>query len=220
MIKAVLFDLDGTLVNSLSDLAISTNYALGQLGFPLHELEEFKYFIGDGIPKLIERALPQDKRDGDTKKLCLDLFMGYYREHYVDTTYAYDGINGLLSDLKTSGMKLVVISNKAREMVEKIALKLFDGTFDVVEGKQEGYPAKPDPALTLKVISELGVAPNECVLVGDSGMDMAAAVNAGAVPLGVLWGFRDRAELMENGAEYIADTPSKIAEIISNINVI
>lgn len=218
MIKAVLFDLDGTLANSLSDLADSTNYALSEMGFPTHEREEYKYLVGDGIPKLIERALPVGEKTEENKKKCLDIFMERYKEHYHDKTVAYDGIPDMLSELKEGGLKIAVISNKAEEMAVKVVEKLFGGMFDVVAGKREGFPTKPDPALTLEVIRQLGVKPQECVLVGDSGMDMAAAVNAGAAPVGVLWGFRLEDELIKNGAEYTIKSPAEIPEIIRKIN--
>lgn len=218
MIKAVLFDLDGTLANSLSDLADSTNYALSEMGFPTHEREEYKYLVGDGIPKLIERALPVGEKTEENKKKCFDIFMERYKEHYHDKTVAYDGIPDMLSELKEGGLKIAVISNKAEEMAVKVVEKLFGGMFDVVAGKREGFPTKPDPALTLEVIRQLGVKPQECVLVGDSGMDMAAAVNAGAAPVGVLWGFRLEDELIKNGARYIVKSPAEIPEIIRRLN--
>ena len=183
MIKAVLFDLDGTLANSLEDLADSTNYALSVLGFPPHDICEYKYFVGDGIPKLIERALPDDKKAPEMQKKCLDIFMEHYREHYHDKTRAYDGIKELLDFIKKSGLKTAVISNKAQEMAEKVVSKLFGNAFDAVAGKREGYPAKPNPSLTLEVVKEIGLTPDLCALVGDSGMDMAAAVNGGLLPI-------------------------------------
>lgn len=217
MIKAVLFDLDGTLVNSLTDLADSTNFALQSLGFPTHETEKYKYFVGDGIPKLIERALPEGKKNEENKRACLELFMARYREHYFDKTDAYDGIKNLLSALRSRGFKIAVISNKAQEMAEKVVNKVFGDIFDVVAGKREGYKTKPDPALTLEVVKELGATPDTCVLIGDSGMDMAAAVNAKITGIGVLWGFRDKEELIKNGANYIAQTPAQISVIIKEI---
>ncbi len=220
MIKAVLFDLDGTLVNSLEDLANSTNYALEKFGFPTHETEKFKYFVGDGMPKLIERVLPEDKRDTKTHSLVLECFMNHYREHYVDKTAAYNGINELINSLKEKGLKIAVISNKAQEMAVTVANKLFGDVFDIVCGKQEGYPAKPDPALTLKVINDLGVTPNECVFIGDSGMDMAVAKNAKCHSIGVLWGFRTMEELGDYGADYIVHMPFEILQIIGEINEI
>ena len=217
MIKAVLFDLDGTLVNSLNDLADSTNFALESLGFPTHETEKYRYFVGDGIPKLIERALPEGEKTEENKNKCLELFMARYREHYFDKTDAYDGIKDLLSGLKKQGLKIAVISNKAQEMAQKVVDKVFGNMFDAVAGKREGYKTKPDPALTLEVVKELGVTPDNCVLIGDSGMDMAAAVNAKVTGIGVLWGFRDREELLSNGAKFIAGKPSQILDIIKGI---
>ena len=218
MIKAVLFDLDGTLANSIEDLADSTEKALEKLGFPGHTLAEYKYFVGDGIPKLIERALPESGRDKKTLNTCLGLFMEDYRVHYHDKTKAYDGVREMLADLKKSGLKLAVISNKAQEMAEKVVTNLFGDIFDFVAGKREGYKTKPDPALTLLVIHSLGVAPAECILAGDSGMDMAAAVNAGALPVGVLWGFRTSEELQKNGAKYLFSAPAEITELIGKLN--
>ena len=218
MIKAVLFDLDGTLANSLEDLADSTNYALSVLGFPPHDICEYKYFVGDGIPKLIERALPDDNKAPEMQKKCLDIFMEHYREHYHDKTRAYDGIKELLDFIKKSGLKTAVISNKAQEMAEKVVSKLFGNAFDAVAGKREGYPAKPNPSLTLEVVKEIGLTPDLCALVGDSGMDMAAAVNGGLLPIGVLWGFRTKKELLKNGAQYTVSAPKQIIDIITELN--
>ena len=218
MIKAVLFDLDGTLANSIEDLADSTDKALKSLGFSGHTLAEYKYFVGDGIPKLIERALPENNRDEKTLNACLELFMADYRVHYHDKTRAYEGVREMLADLKKSGLKLAVISNKAQEMAEKVVTNLFGDIFDCVAGKREGYKTKPDPALTLFVINSLGVTPAECILAGDSGMDMAAAVNAGALPVGVLWGFRTAEELQKNGAKYLFSTPAEITELAERLN--
>lgn len=218
MIKAVLFDLDGTLVDSIEDLADSTDKALKSLGFSGHTLAEYKYFVGDGIPKLIERALPENRRDEKTVGTCLELFMADYRVHYHDKTRAYKGVSEMLTYLKQNGLKLAVISNKAQEMAEKVVANLFGDIFDCVAGKREGYKTKPDPALTLLVIHSLGVTPAECILAGDSGMDMAAAVNAGALPVGVLWGFRTAEELQKNGAEYLFSTPAEITELVGRLN--
>ena len=120
--------------------------------------------------------------------------------------------------MKSGGLKLAVISNKAQEMAEKVASTLFGDIFDLVAGKREGYKTKPDPALTLFVMDSLGVSPSECALAGDSGMDMAAAVNAGALPIGVLWGFRTAEELQKNGAEYLFSSPAEITDLIGKLN--
>lgn len=218
MIKAVLFDLDGTLVNSLEDLADSTNYALNIFGFDIHETEKFKYFVGDGMPKLIERALPCENRDEDTKNRVLKTFLNYYNEHFTDKTTVYNGVSELLAELKAMDLKLAVISNKRHDMTLKVVEKLFPDTFDTVFGKKDGYPTKPDPELTLILMNELGVEPYECVLIGDSGMDAKAAVNAGCIGIGVLWGFRGEEELKANGARYIVNKPYEITEIIKGLN--
>lgn len=218
MIKAVLFDLDGTLVNSLYDLADSTNYTLTQMGFPTHETERYKYFVGDGIPKLIERTLPVSERNEKTKAEALKIFMDYYRQHYVDKTVPYKGIKELLSNLKAEGLKLAVVSNKAQEMALTVTSKLLGDEFSIVCGKQEGYPAKPDPTLTLKVIADLNVEPQSCVFIGDSGMDMLVAKNAGCTAVGVLWGFREETELLSNGANYTVKNPLEILTVVKELN--
>lgn len=218
MIKAVLFDLDGTLVNSLEDLAVSTNYALKKFGFSIHETEKYKYFVGDGMLKLIERVLPENNRDDDTIKKVFEVFWNYYAEHYLDNTLAYDGIHNLIKNLKQLGLKVAVISNKADQMAKIVTDKIFGDIFDFVTGKREGYPTKPDPTLTLEVIEELGFKPDECVFVGDSGMDMATAKNSGCVAFGVLWGFRKSDELLKNGADYLLQSPNEILKTVEEIN--
>ncbi len=217
MIKAVLFDLDGTLVNSLKDLAVSTNFALKKFGFPVHETEKYKYFVGDGMLKLIERVLPENNREEDTVKKVFEVFWNHYAEHYLDNTLAYDGIHNLIDDFKNKGLKVAVISNKADQMAKIVTDKIFGDIFDFVTGKREGYPTKPDPTLTLEVIKELGVEPNECVFVGDSGMDMATAKNSGCVAFGVLWGFRTADELLKNGADYLLQSPNEILKTVEEI---
>ena len=219
-IKAVLFDLDGTLVNSLADLADSVNFTLQEFGFATHENEKFKYFIGDGMQKLIERVLPDDKKDNDSIKQVLSAFMCRYREHFADKTVAYDGIYELVNSLDKMNLKLAIVSNKAQDMAVEVTNKVLSGlNFDIICGKREGYPTKPDPTLTLEIINELGVKPSECIFIGDSGMDMAVAKNAKVIGIGVLWGFRTEAELLENGADYIVNNPNEIAEIIKDINL-
>ncbi len=218
MIKAVIFDLDGTLVNSLNDLAISTNYALKQHGFKPHPVDAYKYFVGDGMAKLIERTIPKDSLNDQIFKSVFECFMAYYRENFLANTVAYDGINDLLGELLNMGLKLAVVSNKADGMAQKVVYEIFgDKIFDFVVGKREGCPTKPNPASTLEVIEKMGIKPEECVFVGDSGMDMLTAVNAGCYPLGVLWGFRTADELSKNGAKALAKSPKEIVEIIKGI---
>ena len=214
MIKAVIFDLDGTLVDSLGDLCDSTNFALRKFGFPEHEREKFNYFVGDGMPKLIERAIPKESFNEQIHKKVLSAFMDRYREHYLDKTAPYEFIPEAIEQLFSAGIKIAVVSNKVDEMTQKIVSKFFCGKVSFVSGKREDFPLKPNPASTLDIIRKLGVAPCECAFVGDSGMDMLTAKNAGCIAVGVLWGFRTREELLENGAEYLLENPSEIAPLI------
>ena len=217
MIKAVLFDLDGTLVNSLEDLAVSANFALQIYGYPIHETEKYKYFIGDGLLKLVERTLPEEDRSKDNINKLFQTVWKHYSENYVVNTVAYNGIAELLAELKQKGYKLAVVTNKPHEMAVNIVKALLGDAFDIICGKLENYPPKPDPALTLKTMNDLGVNPDECVFVGDSGMDAANAVNAGCIGIGVLWGFRTKEELLHSGADYIVNNPFEILEILDKI---
>lgn len=218
MIKAVLFDLDGTLVNSLCDLANSVNFALQKFGFPPHEIEKYKYFVGDGMKTLIKRALPEDNGDKNTQSAVFSAFFEHYKHHFADETVVYNGIEELLCALKEEGTKIAVVSNKAQVMCDAVVEKFFGNTFNVICGKREGYPTKPDPALTLHIIEYLGIKPEECLFVGDSGMDMAVAANSGSIGVGVLWGFRAKEELTQNGARYIIESPSQLLKIIGEMN--
>ena len=217
MYKAVIFDLDGTLVNSLMDLAVATNYALEQHGFNTYPLDDYKYLIGDGMAKLIERAIPSKALTEETFKSVFKAFMDYYREHCLVHTYLYEGIENAINTLKDMGLKLAVVSNKADDMTNLIVKEYFGDSFKLVAGKREGIPVKPDPTLTLMIIDELGIKPHECIFVGDSGMDCLNAVNSGCYPLGVLWGFRKREELLENGAKSLINHPNEIVPFVKQL---
>lgn len=219
MIKAVLFDLDGTLANSLIDLAAATNQALVKFGYPEREVDNFRYYAGDGIPKMIERALPEDARTSEIiDKVKADYFV-YYNEHYNDSTCTYNGVPQLLDALESMGITMAVVTNKAQAFAEKVINKLFgDKYFSLVFGQRDGVPNKPDPTLTLMAMKELGVNPEECIFLGDSGMDVATGVNSGAYPVGELWGFRDEQELKENGAKRIILNPLELIDIIEELN--
>ena len=217
MIKAVLFDLDGTLVNSLADLANAVNFALAAFGFKPHEIEEFKYFVGDGIPMMIKRALPENNRDFDTVEKVKKVFFERYSAHFSDNTVVYDGVRELLSALKQGGIKIAVVTNKAQEMADKVVFGACGDVFDIVFGKREGIPSKPDPAAAIMVMEKLGVKPNECIFIGDSGVDVLTGVNSGAVPVGELWGYREEEELLNGGAKYIIKKPEELLCIIDEI---
>lgn len=212
-IKAVIFDLDGTLLNTLDDLADAGNYTLAKLGYPLHKVCEYKYFVGNGIPKLIERMLPANVGD-DIKKQALGIFMEHYAMHSEDKTSAYSGISELLTGLKQRKLKLGVLTNKADSIAVSVVEKYFCGMFDVVHGLSDNVLPKPDTKLALQIAAQLGVRAEEVFYVGDSGVDMQTAVNAGFTPCGVLWGFRTRDELLENGSKFIVEQPVDILELI------
>ena len=218
MIKAVLFDLDGTLVNSLSDLANAVNFALGAFGFKPHETEEFKYFVGDGIPMMIKRALPENSRDFDTVEKVKKVFFEHYSVHFADNTLPYDGVKELISALKQREIKIAVVTNKAQEMADKVVFGAYGDVFDIVFGKREGIPSKPDPAAAITVMNDLGVKPEECIFIGDSGVDVLTGVNSGAVPVGELWGYREEEELLNGGAKYIIKKPEELLGIIDEID--
>lgn len=218
MIKAVLFDLDGTLANSLLDLANATNYAIGKFGFLPQDTESYKYFAGDGMPKMIERALPQSDSDAATVAKIMPVFLKYYGEHFCDNTAAYPGMIELIDALKSRGILAAVVTNKVQEMAEKVVNKLYGARFDLILGKREGIPAKPDPTAALIAMKELGVTPDSCVFVGDSKMDVMTGVNSGAYPVGVLWGFRQADELISGGAKKIITRPEELLAIIDGLS--
>ncbi|MBO4733846.1 MAG: HAD-IA family hydrolase [Clostridia bacterium] len=217
MIRSVLFDLDGTLADSLFDLAAATNYAIGKFGFPPREVECFKYFAGDGMPKMIERALPEYNNSAETVAKIMPVFLSYYSKHFCDSTAAYNGMIDLIDELKRRGIKVAVVTNKDENMAYKVVEKLYGKRFDLIIGKREGIPAKPDPAAALIAMRELCVKPDECVFVGDSKMDVKTGVNSGAFPVGVLWGFRKRDELSEGGAKKIISEPKELLDIINGL---
>ena len=218
MIKLAVFDMDGTICDTIDDLAAATNYTLSVLGYPLHTTDEYKYFVGDGISKLLERALPVDHSSQEEVKKAREIFLSYYKVHFADKTVAYDGIIPLLKALKMAGIHTAVCTNKAHEMAKVIENKLFYGFFDTVVGQSDEYPLKPDPTSLFNIINTLGVKPEETMFIGDSGIDMQTAKNSKATSIGVTWGFRTAEELNINGAEHLAHTPSDILNIINNIN--
>ncbi|MBQ6816617.1 MAG: HAD family hydrolase [Clostridia bacterium] len=213
MVQAVVFDLDGTLANTLEDLADAANYAISFFNAPPHKINEYKYFIGDGIHKLIERALPQERKSEADVLAAKQIFLEYYSHHYADKTCAYDGMPELILKLKELGIKVAVVTNKAQQPANEVTQKLFGDSIKVVVGQREGLPTKPDPAPVFLALDLLGVNAKNTLFVGDSGMDMAAAVGSGTIPVGVTWGFRESNELIENGAKHIVNNPSELLKL-------
>lgn len=220
MIKAVLFDLDGTVADTLKDLAICYNYAIGKHGFPTHEIEEYKELVGRGILDAIMRALPEGKRDDETIAKCKLDFDEYNAVHSSDYTSVYNGMPETLKELKKMGIKLAIVTNGAQSRADFMVPNLYEGVFDYVLGKRDGVAAKPNPEPAFIVMKELGVENFECLFVGDSGIDMQTAKNCGAAAgVGVLWGFRSREELERDGADYIIDRPEMLLDIIREKNL-
>lgn len=211
MKKLYIFDLDGTLVNSLEDLAESVNLALADRGYPVRAVEEYRYLVGNGAMKLIERALPEEERSEEVVRAVHAEFSRIYGERMVCKTKAYDGVEELLLSLKERGCLLAVASNKPDAFSKQVAETIFGrGLFDSIHGKREGVPTKPSPEILLDIMGELGASPGECVMSGDSNVDVETAKNAGIECIGCTWGFRTEEELTRAGADMIAHEPRDI----------
>ena len=210
--KLCIFDLDGTLINSLYDLADAMNYALRKNNFPTHDREKYRFMVGSGISVLADRAMVvPEGTDSDIKKSILSDFDEYYHLHNTDLTRPYNGIPELLKALQAKGIQCAVLSNKPDKFAAGIVNSLFPaGTFSAIWGKRDDYPRKPDPASVLAIISELNVTPDNCLYIGDSNVDIQTAKNANLRNVGVSWGFRPVSELLEAGADFIAEIPSDI----------
>lgn len=209
-IKAVIFDMDGTLLNTYEDLANAVNFALGECGFPKHDPEKYKRFCGNGTDTMILRALPEQNRDEKTLEKVREYYFKYYNEHSGECTRPYEGIKELINELKSKGIKLAVVSNKIDFMTKIVAKEYFGDVFDYVTGQRPGVAIKPDPAMVFEAVDVFGVSIDECVFVGDSDVDALTGKNSGAFMVGVLWGFRDEKELMENGADVVINKPSDL----------
>ena len=215
MKKLVIFDLDGTLVNTLTDLTECVNYALNRCKYPQHSFDEYRYFVGNGINKLIERALPETNRDVETIMHVKEIFVEYYMQHKTDKSYVYPGINDLLSALQDKCIMLAVASNKYHEAtLEMIAHYFPNINFVKVLGQRDGVPTKPHPQIVEEILEATGICNDDVLYVGDSGVDMTTAANAGVDSVGVDWGLRTVEELRANNATYIISNPMEILDII------
>ena len=214
MTKAVIFDLDGTLLNTIDDLATSTNYALERNGYPTHELSVYPYYVGNGVAKLLERALPEQARTPENVALLRRDFVAYYDRHNTDMTRPYPGIPELLATLRQREIVLAVASNKYHEATLRLIDHYFPGMFRIVMGQREGVPPKPDPTVVYDILSATGISKNDTLYVGDSGVDMATAANSGLHSVGVTWGFRPKSELQQFGAMYMIDSPAELLGLL------
>lgn len=212
--KAVLFDLDGTLLDTLQDIADSANAALKQLGFDEHPTEAYKYFVGDGIEHLAERALPQSSRDNNTVATCLELIRSEYKRRWDVNTRPYSGIREMLEALRQRNIPTAILSNKPHEFTCRMIDEYFgDYSFTLVRGAIEGVPIKPDPTAALQITRQMGISPGEFVYVGDSSTDMQTAAAAGMYAVGVFWGFRTKDELIQTGAEVVIERPFELVAL-------
>ena len=210
----IIFDMDGTIVNTLEDLKNSLNYVLQQAGYQTRTLEEVRTFVGNGIRKTIERALPSDIEEEKIDEL-FSLFMDYYAIHNTDNTKPYNGVIDLLKELKHLGYKTAVVSNKQDSAVKSLCKKFFTGLFDVEIGEKENIAKKPDPDEVNEVLKILNIDRTKSIYIGDSEVDIQTAQNSKMKSIIVDWGFRDRKFLYEHGAEVIVSNPSEILDIIN-----
>ena len=196
MKKLVIFDLDGTLLDTIADLAESANHALKQLGYPTRDVETIRTFVGNGVNKLLFRALPDEEKTEENMMRMRTHFVPYYDAHNADLSAPYPGIVALLEELQAKGLRMAVASNKYQEATVKLVKHYFP-MIDFVEvlGQREGINVKPDPTIVFDILKKAGVSKEETLYVGDSGVDMQTAINAGVDAVGVTWGFRPRTEL-------------------------
>lgn len=211
--NTVIFDLDGTLLNTLEDLADSTNFALESFGYPTRTYEEVRTFVGNGIKELIKKAVPTGT-DEETTLKCLQAFKDHYKTNMQHKTAPYDGIIDLLKELNSKNIKLGIVSNKYDFGVKNLNKHYFKDLIPVAIGEREGVRRKPAPDTVLTAMEELGSTREDCLYVGDSGSDMITAQNAGMKSVGVTWGFRDAESLKESGADFLIDTPKELLELL------
>ena len=206
-----IFDLDGTLLNTLGDLASSVNHTMKEFGFPQHTVDEVRCMVGNGIKKLIERAIPQGKENPQYEQVYKS-FMAYYLQHSLDTTCPYDGIMEMMSSLKAKGKNIAVVSNKYCTATEQLCRHFFNDYVSVAIGESEKIRKKPAPDSVLEVMRRLATDKDHCVYIGDSDVDIETARNSGIPCISVLWGFRDKDFLISHGATCLVSTPKQITE--------
>lgn len=221
MYKLIIFDLDGTLLDSVEDLANSVNHALQIFNYPTHPTTSYKHFVGNGVNKLLERALPVNCRTNDHISMIKHEFLKHYNIHSEDSTKPYDGIVNLLNELQSQNFKIAIASNKYHDGTIKLSKKFFPTIqFENILGQREGIPTKPSPDILFEIIDKAKLSKNEVLYVGDSGVDAATALNAGIDFVGVLWGFRSQSELEQAGASSFAYNTQDLYMKIYKMNTI
>ena len=215
MKKLAIFDLDGTLLNTIEDLGYAANHALQANGYPTHSIASYPFFVGNGVRRLIERVLPEDARTEATIDRLLVTFKEYYNDHNTDYTKPYEGIPELLSLLSSRGVAIAVASNKYQAATEKLISHFFPTlSFIAVEGQKEGVPVKPDPSIVFEILAKAKTPKADTIYIGDSGVDMETARRACVDSVGVTWGFRPEKELVENHADTIVNSPGDIEKLV------
>lgn len=213
--KGVIFDLDGTLLNSIEDLAESMNTVLKKSNFPTHKASEYENYIGSGILNLVQKALPESHRDSDNCMKYFHMMFEEYSKNCTNKTAPYEGIAELLDKLEANYIKMGILSNKADKLTKKaVQVLLPNWNFECVEGLTSEEHKKPNPIKALHISKKMGIDPNEIIFVGDSGVDMETANNAGMYAVGVLWGFRSKEELISTGANKIISHPLELLNIL------
>jgi haloacid dehalogenase superfamily, subfamily IA, variant 1 with third motif having Dx(3-4)D or Dx(3-4)E len=219
MKKLAIFDLDGTLLNTIEDLGTAANYALEKNGFPTHAIAAYPFLVGNGVKRLLQRVLPEESASTENVMKLLVDFKEYYDKHNTDFTAPYDGINQLLSNLVDKGVKLAVASNKYQSATENIVAHYFPNyEFVAVSGQKEGVPVKPDPSIVFEILGLAQIPKAETIYIGDSGVDMETARRACVDSIGVTWGFRSEKELTTYLAGNIAHSPQEVLEIIESFD--
>ena len=213
MIKAIIFDLDGTLLNTLEGLKDSTNYALRQFCYSEHPIENIRKFVGNGVAKLIERAIPDGTNNPDYEK-CLKVFKEHYTRTMEMTTKPYDGILALLKELKTRNIRVAVLSNKFDDAVKTLCDKYFSGLIDIAAGESPTMPPKPNPKGTNAILKSFSLNSREVIFVGDSEVDAQTAKNAGLNCVGALWGFRSKETLKKEGVKFLISRPEELIQYL------
>ena len=212
--KGVIFDLDGTLVNSLEDIADAMNTVLQNLNYPTHDYDAYQYFIGSGLRNLVSKALPETHNDEKHIDRCYQLMIEEYSGNCTRKTKPYDGIVELLDHLISHNIKLSVFSNKSDELTKKITTALFPNYFEPIVGLSVEALKKPNPSEAIAISKKLGLKTEEIIFVGDSGIDMQTAANANMLAVGVSWGYRPEEELFAEGAKYVLNHPLDLIQIL------
>ena len=216
VITTIVFDMDGTVLNTLEDLTVSMNYVLSKFGMPEHKLEEYRLFFGNGVGEALRLSLPEGTSE-DIIDEMLPVFKEHYDEHCLDKTGPYDGILDVMRELKLRGYKTAIVSNKIDSAVKELHQRFFGDSVDIAIGEQPGINRKPAPDMVNLALKELGSSKEESVYIGDSEVDFMTAENSGLPCISVLWGFRDKDYLIEQGAYCFAEKPKDIIDILISI---